>query len=188
MIRISHTATITNDKVLRAIQGRLQGLRDNCATAGWHRAEGTRPKTRRGKNGATVSDWRTGVADVALVHETGSYARLIPARPVHRTAFRNRAFRSQLVGVMTREYRELLKGKSAGIVLHNVGSFWRSRFDRVFDGENDWPALADSTVLRRRQAGNWSEQPLVDTRQMRNTTTSKVQPTSAVERPVWDLT
>jgi hypothetical protein len=180
MIRITHMHTVVNDKALRELQGRLQGLRDNCATVGWHRAEGTQPKIRRASKGAFIADWRTNVASVALVHETGSYARMIPARPVHRTAYRNPRFRQDLVSLASREYKDLLRGKRADAVLHNLGIFWRSRFDLVFDGENDWPALADSTLLTRYSRGNWSEQPLVDTRQMRDTTTSKVQATSAV--------
>lgn len=186
MMRVRVEATIRNDAVLRAIANRVSALKNNCATVGWHAAEGTRPKTIRRAKGAFSVNWRTNVASVALVHETGSYARMIPARPVHRTAFRNRDFRRQLVSVVAREYRELLNGKQAGVVLHNMGVFWRSRFDLVFDGMNDWPALAESTLLRRSMSGYFSEQPLVDTRQMRDTTTSKVQNAASVERPVWD--
>jgi hypothetical protein len=186
MIRIVHEHTVVNDAALKALQLRLQGLRDKCATVGWHAAEGTRPKLVRRAKGSIVSNWRTNVASVALVHETGSYERMIPARPVHRTAFRNPDFRRQLVALASSEYRGLLKGKKPEIVLHSLGAFWRTRFDRVFDGENNWPALAGSTLIRRSTNGNYSDQPLVDTRQMRDTTTSKVQISALVERPVWD--
>jgi hypothetical protein len=186
MIRVVHTHTVVNDTALRELQGRLQGLRDRCATVGWHAAEGTRPKLVRRAKGSIAANWRMNVASIALVHETGSYERMIPARPVHRTAFRNPDFRRQLVVLASSEYRGLLHGKKPEIVLHNLGSFWRTRFDRVFDGENNWPALSDSTLIRRYTNGNYSDQPLVDTRQMRDTTTSKVQMSALVERPVWD--
>jgi hypothetical protein len=52
----------------------------------------------------------------------------------------------------------------------------------VFDGENAWDSLSEATLRRRYAAGNNSEQPLVDTRQMRDTTTAKVQVASMVER------
>ena len=185
MIRIIHQTTVVNDTALRALQARLQGLRTHCATVGWHVAEGRRPKLRRGPKGAISSDWRVGLADVALIHETGSYARGIPARPVHLTAYRNAGYRRQLVSLVSREYRELLKGKQPGVVLQCIGSFWRSRFDLVFDGENNWPVLAEETLRRRRDNGNHSSQPLVDTRQMRDTTTAKVRLSALVERPVW---
>lgn len=186
MIRVKFETTTVKDGPLLSLMDRMRGLREKCATVGWHQAEGTRPKlVRRGK-GSIASNWRTNVASVALVHETGSYARLIPARPVHRTAFRNREFRAELVTRVVAEYRMLLGGRKPEIVLHNLGAFWRSRFDLVFDGANAWPALADSTLVSRRWKGNLSDQPLVDTRQLRDTTTSKVQMAALVSRPVWD--
>lgn len=181
---ISMTAhTVENVKVLRELQVRAEGLKTLCATAGWHQAEGTRPKLKRRAKGALIYDYRTNVATVALVHETGSYSRMIPARPVHRTAYRNAGFRAELVNLTVHEYRAfLLRKKRPEAVLQAMGSFWRSRFDRVFDGENAWDSLSEATLRRRYAAGNNSEQPLVDTRQMRDTTTAKVQVASMVER------
>ena len=177
--------TVENVRVLQELRERARGLRDLTATVGWHRAEGARPKTKRTWKGTLSTDWRTHVVDVALVHETGSYERRIPARPPHRTAYWNFDFRGGLVLTAVREYRDfLLRGKTGYKVLDALGKYWHDCFDRMFDGENDWDALSDRTLMDRYLKGNSSETVLVDTRQLRDTVTNQVQATSLVEKAV----
>ena len=185
---ISVTAHVVEKRAeLDKLIPRADGLKRLCATVGWHHEEGSRPKLVRRTRGAVTTTFHTNVATVALVNETGSYHNLTVARPVHRGAIRNAGFRAGLVAETASAYRRFLtSGASPESVLRCMGDYWRSRFDRMFDGENSWEPLKDSTILRRRQAGNMNEDPLVDTRQMRDTTTVKVQLASLVERPVWE--
>jgi hypothetical protein len=151
--------TSSNPNALQTIQLRLKELASLQAKAGWF-------PTAKYPDG-------TYVAEVAAQNEFGNPTKKIPPRPTVRPAATENqkaweAIAAQganrvLVGKATaRDVMELLGEAAESAIRKNIAALTS-------------PKLAEYTLAKRRERGNSSEKPLVDTRLEFNTVTSVVE-------------
>lgn len=168
--------TTENLTELHRLQERAKKLGKRCVTVGWHSDKGREGHWRYIRQGLISQDFRTPLIQVAIAHEFGSPSRRIPARPILRTALRNRGFVRRLVTKTAEEYWGFLHGRHEDVALGNIGRFWKARVMDVFGGENSWQSLKPNTLAKRAAHGNLSTNPLIDTDHLRQGVESRVQP------------
>jgi len=146
----------------------------------------------------TGRDGKMNNATIAYIHEFGSPAQNIPARPFLRPGVKNA--REDIAAEMEKGAKEVLKGGDASVTLNRVGMIARNSVVKAITNPNPpFAPLSPVTIrnrLRKTQAGRrqikklqqsgqslsaWAQQrtpggglniqPLLDTLQMRNAIT-----------------
>ncbi|WP_374572781.1 hypothetical protein [Phenylobacterium sp.] len=114
-------------------------------------------------------------AALAYIHDNGSPAANIPARPFMRPGIEDA--KEEIAGRMKATAKAVLAGApdAADRGLHAVGMAAANSIKaKITDGA--FAPLAPATIAKRRARGRTSEKPLTDTGQMRNAITYVVAP------------
>ncbi len=107
-------------------------------------------------------------ATLAFIHDRGSPAANIPARPFMQPGITR--VKNRLINEMHDAAATVLQGGEDTVAFDNAGLI-AQRSIRAVINDGPPPPLEDSTIAARKRRGRLSEKPLVDTGQLRNSIT-----------------
>lgn len=162
--------TTVNTKNVDALKLRLDVLRTKATVVGWPGAGSPLHKGFDAKGQEKVGPLT--VAQTATIHEFGSVANHLPARPTMKMSIK--MYRRDIQPAVAEIYGNVLRGTISGeVALDQLGAFWETRVKRVFR-EAAWHPLERTRTIRNRlRRGNTSTQPMLDTNHLRETVTHK---------------
>ena len=162
----------TNTEVLDGIKRRVASLGNKSVIVGWP-GVGSPMHQERDSKGQTTTSSTTTVAQIAVIHEFGSPAHNLPARPILKTAASR--YHPLLERVTAKLYKSFLYGEQTETqALAKLGVFWEGKLRGIFTDSPGWAPLRPATIARKTRAGNTGDAILIDTGHLRRSITSAV--------------
>lgn len=151
-----NSATLVFDKFSKVVKG-MSALNSDVLVGVPNDKTERKEADSEGMNNATL----------AYIHDNGSPAANIPARPFMRPGIEEA--RDKIVSALRTGAKQALQGKEQGVERAlNIAGLTAQSSIRGTINEGIGPELADSTLAARRARGRKGTKPLVDTGQLRN--------------------
>ena len=154
------TISVTKD-IVAAVLSRIKYMSQKSVYVGYPDNGGARQDDSSGKAPATN-------AQLAYIHEHGSPARNIPARPFLSVGVKN--VEERAVKILKDEAVKLVDGKVSSIDagLDKAGQVARDGVKRAITVGEGFAPLSDQTIKARERKGYKGKKPLIRTGQLRN--------------------